>query len=257
MQGLSMRIRGLLKGRLSERKGKTLMKKLAKIGAAVSAILLIFALLVAALNIIFNRTGWLYKEYLCDLNNSVEEYYGISAEDASRVLSRMMYYSIGRADDLDVTIVENGKEVPFFNERELSHMRDVRALATTVMWLGMISLLVSVTALILLLAFGQKDALRVFAKAFLITLGVLLVIMTALGIWATIDFDSFWRAFHVVFLDLESSTFDPAVSRMIRICPAELFSDFIGVFAFDAALLIGIAAAACVIILAATRKKRV
>ncbi len=246
-----------MKGCFSERKVQISMKTLAKIMAVVSAILLIFALLVAALNIIFNRTGWLYKEYLCDLNNSVEEYYGISAEDASRVLSRMMYYSIGRADDLDVTIVENGKEVPFFNERELSHMRDVRALATTVMWLGMISLLISAITLVFLFAFGQREALKVFAKAFLITLGVLLVIMIALGVWATIDFDSFWRAFHVVFLDLESSTFDPAVSRMIRICPAELFSDFIGIFAFDAALLIGAAAAACVIILVATRKKRV
>ena len=46
-----------------------------------------------------------------------------------------------------------------------------------------------------------------------------------------IDFDSFWRAFHVVFLDLESSTFDPAESNMINICPAELFYDFIKQFA--------------------------
>ena len=107
------------------------MNTLKKILLILASLLLIFGLAVAALNIIFNETGWLYKEYLDELP-FVNDYYGISPEDASRVLSRMMYYSIGRAPDLDVTIVENGEEVPFFNESELSHMRDVRRLATSV-----------------------------------------------------------------------------------------------------------------------------
>jgi integral membrane protein (TIGR01906 family) len=221
------------------------MTALKKTAAVIAAVLLLFALLVVALNGIFNRTGWLFKEYLCDLDNSVKEEYGISAEDASRVLGRMMHYSIGRADDLDVTIIENGREVRFFNERELSHMRDVRRLAVTVMFMGLAALILAVLAIVLLAAFGQRDALRTFAKAYLIALGVLLAVVIALGIWIAIDFDSFWTMFHVVFLDLESSTFDPATSRMIRICPPELFSDFIARFAADAGLLAGAAAIVC------------
>ena len=231
------------------------MKTALKVIAVISAALMLFGLLTIARNAIFNRTGWLYNEYLCDLENSVYKDYGISAEDASRVLIRMMYYSTGRAGDLDETIVENGEEVPFFNERELSHMKDVRRLTKTVLWLGIISLGLGIAVPILLLCFKKRDAFRTFCAAFLIILGVLVVVMIALGIWASVDFDSFWAAFHVVFLDLESSTFDPAQSRMIRICPPELFADFIGRFAVYSAVLVGIAAVACAVYLVVTRKK--
>ena len=222
------------------------MKKTLKVLAAIAAVLLLFGLLTVALNRIFNETGWLCKEYLDDLDNEVYKDYGITAEDASRVLSRMMYYSTGRAKDLDVTIVENGEEVAFFNERELSHMRDVRALTKTILWMGAAALVTGIAVPIMLLIKKKNGALRTFCKAYLIALGVLALIILILGVWIAIDFDSFWTVFHIVFLDLESSTFDPAESRMIRICPAELFSDFIGNFALYAAVLVLIAAALCV-----------
>ena len=82
------------------------------------------------------------------------------------------------------------------------------------------------------ITFTRRDWLHLLLPA----LGALLIVVIALGIWIAVDFDSFWTMFHVVFLDLESSTFDPAVSRMIRICPAELFSDFIKHFALIAGL---------------------
>lgn len=230
------------------------MKALMKIISILAALLLMFSCLVAALNVIFNETGWLEKEYREKLP-FVETYYGIPLDDAVRVLSRMMHYSIGRVPDLSVTIVEDGEEVQFFNESELSHMRDVRKLAATVMWMGMISLILSAAALILLAVFRRTDCLRTAAKAFLIALAVLLAAIIAFGIWMAIDFDSFWRAFHVVFLDLESSTFDPAVSRMIRICPGELFSDFIMRFAAYSAVFVGIFAAGSVFLIVKGKKK--
>lgn len=221
------------------------MKKLEKVGVIISAILLLFGLAFVAVNAIFNRTGWLYKEYRYELDNSVYEEYGISAEDASRVLSRMMYYSTGRADDLDETIVENGEEVSFFNERELSHMRDVRKLTKTILYMGIWSLGIGIAVPITLKSFKKKEELKLFAKAYLIALGAAVVIIIALAVWVIIDFDSFWTAFHVVFLDLESSTFDPATSRMIRICPAELFADFAGRLGSYAAILTGACGVAC------------
>ena len=231
------------------------MKALKKLLIIISSVLLLFGLAVVSLNAIFNRTGWLYKEYKDELP-FVESYYGISPEDASRVLSRMMYYATGRADELQTTIVENGEEVPFFNESEISHMIDVRRLTRTVMWLGLVSLsLGGIAVPVTLSSFKKKEALRTFAKAYLIAFGIAVLIVIALAVWIIIDFDSFWRMFHVVFLDLESSTFDPAVSRMIRICPAELFADFIGRMGVWTAFLDGGAAVLCVLYLIFSRKK--
>ena len=230
------------------------MKTAKKICIILSAVLLIFGLAVAALNVIFNETGWLYKEYLDELS-FVKKYYGISAEDAERVLSRMMFYAIGREDELQTTIVEDGEEVPFFIESELSHMDDVRKLTVTVMWAGAVSLAIGLICLAVLMIRRDREGLRLLAKAYLIALGAALVIIIGLAVWIVIDFDSFWTMFHVVFLDLESSTFDPAVSRMIRICPAELFADFIGNLGTYAAILVGAFAVAGAIYLRASKKK--
>lgn len=230
------------------------MKVFKKILAVLAAIALLYGCLTIAVNRIFNETGWLYKEYLSELE--IEKNSGISAEDAERVLSRMMYYSIGRADDLDITIVENGEEVQFFNESELSHMRDVRKLARTILWTGAASLAFGLVVLAVFIIRKDRGTLRTMAKACLIAFIIALVIVIGLAIWVIVDFDSFWTMFHVVFLDLESSTFDPAESRMIRICPAELFADFTGNLGTYAAVFDGGLAALSVIYLAVTKKKK-
>lgn len=205
------------------------MKKLAKTLSVISAVLLLFALLAGALFRIFTDTVWVKKEYE---RIDIEAQSGYSTEDAAYVLGAMMDYSIGRFDELDkVSVEENGEHVLFFNESELSHMVDVRALTLNVLRLGLAALIIGAAFYTVMFIVLRGEGLRRFAKAFLIALGVLLVVIAALGIWMAVDFNSFWSAFHVVFLDLESSTFDPAVSRMIRICPAELFSDFIKHFA--------------------------
>lgn len=65
------------------------------------------------------------------------------------------------------------------------------------------------------------------ARCWLIGICVIAFIAAVLAIWAAVDFYSFWILFHAVFLDVPSSTFDPAESLMIRICVQQLFSDLI------------------------------
>ena len=210
------------------------MKKLAKAAAMVSAILLLFSLLTGALYRVFTGHEWVRKEYE---RIDIEAQSGYTAETASFVLTAMMDYSIGKFDELDkISVKEGGEYVIFFNESELSHMKDVRALTVTILDLGLAALIIGSLLFFFAFIVLKGDVFIAFSKAFLIALGALLIVVIALGIWIAVDFDSFWTMFHVVFLDLESSTFDPAVSRMIRICPAELFSDFIKHFALIAGL---------------------
>lgn len=65
------------------------------------------------------------------------------------------------------------------------------------------------------------------ARCWLIGICVIAFIAAVLAVWAAVDFYSFWILFHAVFLDVPSSTFDPAESLMIRICVQQLFSDLI------------------------------
>lgn len=230
------------------------MKAFVKTVAVIAALLMLYGLAVVGVNAIFNRTGWLYREYAAELD--IENQTGITPEEASLVLTRMMYYAEGRDDDLDVMTQEYGETVPFFNESELSHMRDVRALTTGILRSGAICLILSVIVLILLMVFKQRAALRAFAKALLIAAGVAVVIIIALAIWILIDFDGFWTMFHKVFFARQGNwTFDPAESRMIRICPAGLFADFVGRLGTYVSILVGAAVIICVLYLIKTGRK--
>ncbi len=223
------------------------MKKLAKTFAVISAVILLLALLIGALVRIFTDKEWVLKEYE---RIDIEAQSGYTPETAAYVLGAMMDYSIGKAVSLDkIAIRESGESVLFFNESELSHMVDVQKLATSVLRLGLAGMILGAGLFLVCAFLMRNEGLRFFARAFLTALGALLVIIAALGIWMAIDFDSFWSAFHVVFLDLESSTFDPAVSRMICICPPELFSDMIMRLALIAGLCALIPIAMCLLFL--------
>ncbi len=233
------------------------MKKFSKALMIVSAVLLVFAVLVGALLVIFTDKDWVYEEYN---RIGIEAQTGWDSDYCWRVLTAMMDYSIGSRSTLNNILLENARTAEpeqanaprFFNESELAHMADVRKLATSVLKLGLASLIFGFVLFSAGLLLGRKSALRTFAISVLIAIAVLVVIIAALGIWMVIDFDSFWTVFHIVFLDLESSTFDPAVSNMIRICPGELFFDFIKHFALIAGIafvLIILACAAWLIVL--------
>ena len=210
------------------------MKKLAKVFAVSAAILLLFALLVGALYRIFTDKEWVRKEYG---RIGIEAQSGYTVDQAAYVLGAMMDYSMGFIDGLgDVSVEENGASVRFFNERELSHMVDVRALTGRFMRLGLAALILGLALFAASFLILKSEGIVFFSKAFLIVLGVLAALIAAIGIWMAVDFNSFWLRFHEVFLDLESSYFSWNESRMIRICPAELFSDFIKHFALIAGL---------------------
>lgn len=208
------------------------MKKLAKTLAVISAILLLFALLVGALYRIFTDKEWVRNEYE---RIDIEYQSGFTVDQATYVLGSMMDYSMGFFDDLDKVSVKDNEL--FFNEKELTHMVDVRALTTRFMKLGLAALIAGAALFVVSILILKTEGVVFFSKAFLIVLGALLLVIAALGVWMAVDFNSFWHAFHAVFLDIEGSYFDWNASNMIRICPAELFSDFIKHFA----LIVGIA----------------
>ncbi len=237
------------------------MKKLQKtakllIGIAMPLLMLLF--IVVGVELFSGDEAWLKKEYD---RLEINDYTGMSTEDQIRAFMQMVHYMKGSAESMDVTVKVNGEETLMYNESEVSHMVDVRALYKKVMigkWcaVGIIAAAVVVSLIAFRGKEEKKELLRFAAKALVIAFVGILLFLLALGLWAVLDFNSFWRVFHIVFLDLESSTFDPAVSRMIRICPAELFGDmvmriFIFGFAIDAAL-----ALAAGIYLFVTRKKK-
>lgn len=205
------------------------MKKLCKILIAVIMPLIMLLMIVLCVEAFSGDRAWLRREYdKLDIN----WYTGMSTDDQIRAFMQMVDYMKGDADSMDVTVTVNGEETLMYNEREVSHMVDVRALYKKIMlakWcvIGLAALTLVLSLIVFKGKAEKRELLRFTAKAAVISFACILLFVLVIGLWAVIDFDSFWAVFHIVFLDLESSTFDPAVSRMIRICPAELFSDMV------------------------------
>lgn len=145
---------------------------------------------------------------------------GISDSDCAKALARMIAYMEGREASIQLTVTENGRPVEMFNEQEIAHMVDVRALYQA--WRGvMYAGLAALSALLAALAVKRTRALA--WRGLWLAWTALLALSLVLGAWVLADFNSFWTNFHYLFFDNELWLMDPAVCRMIRICPIELF----------------------------------
>ena len=213
---------------MANRQNTTPIKIMATVAVWIAAALIPVILAVFAVDIVSRDYAWVEREYK-KLN--VSHVTDMSDEDMTAVFSLMMAYSRGDADSLEIEVTEFGHKTLMFNNEELSHMRDVRVLLTTVLKLRYILPIITLILLTLSFLALRSDTFGVLSKAYLILLAAVLILGILLAIWAVADFDSFWEVFHIVFLDLESSTFSYSESRMIRICPAELFFDMIARFA--------------------------
>lgn len=224
------------------------MKKLQTVSKALIGFtlpLVMLMMIFLAVSIASGDRAWLKREYdKLDINS----YTGMNTDDMIAAFMQMVHYMKGDADTMDVEVSVHGERMQMYNETERAHMVDVRNLYKNLTIAGYIVLALAIISLALALAAHRtkderRSILRFSAKAALWSIAGVVGFLLALGAWAALDFNSFWAVFHIVFLDLESSTFDPAVSRMIQICPAELFFDMVlRIFLFAGGTMAAIAA---------------
>lgn len=221
------------------------LKKASKTLMAIVLPLIMLLVIFIGVELFSGDRAWLKREYT---KLGINDYTGMSTDDMIAAFMQMVGYMKGSEKTMDVLVSVNGERVQMYNESERAHMVDVRNLYKTLTIAKYAVIALAVVALVAAAVSHRtkserREVLTFAAKAALWSIAGVIGFLLALGAWALIDFGSFWSVFHIVFLDLESSTFDPSVSRMIRICPAELFLDMvIRIFAFACAVMAVIAA---------------
>ena len=190
----------------------------------ISMPLLIISVIFFSIMLCADDENWVRKEYeKLDLASRI----GMNTDDICLAFRCMVDYMEGKRDDLSLTVEYYGKETEMFNGREISHMQDVRRLYRSVEIFSIASAVAAAAGIALGFAVERKAALARLRKYYLTAFICVFLFAAVIGIWAAIDFNSLWYAFHYVFLDVESSTFDLTASRMIRICPSVLFRDMV------------------------------
>jgi len=182
-------------------------------------------MLFTSLQLCMNDEDWFRRTYE---KLGTAERMGMNSNDLIASMNRLIDYMEDRADDIKITVTVNGEKVQMFNERETSHMVDVKVLylswrtaRSAMFFLGVLFLIAAA------LLQKRREAAATYAKGFLIGMGVFFLAILALGLWAAADFDSFWVAFHKLFFSNDLWQLDPDTSRMINMCPEALFSSII------------------------------
>lgn len=108
-----------------------------------------------------------------------------------------------------------------YNERELSHMRDVQNLAVSALWLDyVLGALIGIALLVLWRAGQFGEARRGLFNGAVFTLAI----FAALGLFAMVAFNTFFVAFHRVFFVGDSWMF-PYTDSLIQFYPQPFWVD--------------------------------
>ena len=205
------------------------MKPIPFIFSLIASLLLIIAVLFTSLQLCMNEEGWYFERYS---EYGLAEKTGISTEDMTRAIMRLVDYMEGKVESIDLEVVENGETVSMYNERERLHMLDVRALYQA--WRSVRNFALPAAAILFIAALalaGEGRRLQTASRGYVWASAAFGAVLAALGAWVVADFNSFWTAFHHLFFTNDLWLLSYATDRMIRICPAQLFSDIVIRFA--------------------------
>ena len=147
--------------------------------------------------------------------------YGLTQEDRMRWSKPSINYLVNAADIsyLSSLAFENGD--PIFNERELSHMEDVKAVVTgmrVALAIGMLILL----GISILAARGHWQPL--LNKAFNLGGWAVIGLIAAILMFVALNFNSLFTWFHKIFFESGTWQFHPS-DTLIRLFPMRFWQD--------------------------------
>ena len=196
------------------------------------AIFVPFVLIMTAIRILINPV-FLKFEY--NQPNFPPDPYGFTTEDRLKWGILSMEYLVNDEPDNYLGTLTFDDGFPLYNERELSHMLDVRILVKNALkaWYGLLAL----SGVIALFAWKRgflKNYWKSIANGGWVTLGLIGLILLS----TFIDFSGLFTAFHGLFFEGDTWLFY-ASDTLIRLYPLKFWSDafiFMGVFTVIGAL---------------------
>jgi integral membrane protein (TIGR01906 family) len=204
--------------------GKPLPALGSSLCAFFASLLFLIALAVFSIQAVAFSKGF-YTNLYAGLNWAQQ--IGVSEEDLEKSIFAMVDYAAGSREDMEETITWNGNTQSAFNEKEKTHMKDVRSLWSNAKNTGIFCFAGAVVLWLFLFYKEKKYAAAYICRGFVQAVIVFLLALLSIGMYAVADFTAFWTKFHHVFFTNDLWLLDPATDFMIVICPEEMFSKMI------------------------------
>ena len=186
-------------------------------------------LISAAVNFEFNSL-WLYRNGFEKYN--ISEATGLDKAELGKVAGGLIGYFNSGDEYISLTVVKDGEPLELFNQREVAHLKDVKALVQL-----NLRLLVGTAAYVgvyagISLFWRRKRYRRQLAWATVIGSSITLGMIIALGAGSMLlDFNELFTRFHLVAFTNDLWMLDPATDYLIMLFPEG--------FWYDSAVLLG------------------
>ena len=200
------------------------MKILRFFSGIVLSFSLIFIALISSVEIAaYSDFSFYEKEYnKYAVTSSVD----ISMPELMNVTKDMMAYLKGDREKLsDIKATIGGiPDTPFFNEREVLHMEDVRGLFIGAVYLRYILVFISIICIIF--AKISRGRISHFFSNVLIYGTLITLAFTGILVFLIAgDFEKYFIIFHHIFFNNDLWMLDPATDNLINIVPQGFFMD--------------------------------
>ncbi len=184
--------------------------------------LMVVLLITAARTGIYQDPSFYEREYV---KYSVSKDTGAKVEDLMTVTRAMLSYLEGKRDTLeDVEIPVRGRLTPFFNTRELVHLKDVEGIFRRVLELQKYLLIFML--LVFFLALWCRLSPEQFLSRSILWGGAVFLLVLALGVLCiSRDFNRYFILMHQLVFTNDYWILDPARDNLINMLPSELFQD--------------------------------
>ena len=171
---------------------------------------------------------------------------GISRSQLDRAADKLVRYFNNDDKTIRIFVQEDDRRVSLFNERETSHLTDVKNLFRTVFRVQEASLAFALVLIVAVFIWAVEAPLRVLARivlqASLFTLGLLALF----GILALVGFDELFLRFHLVAFTNDLWKLNPNTDHLIQMFPRDFWFDatmlVAGLTAVEAVLLASLSA---------------
>lgn len=227
-----------------------ILHRFAGILAALCLMVILFITSVEA--VVYWTPGYFEKEYT--KYHVLDNLPPMTMEDLLHVTDEMMDYLKGKREDLHVETAMGGETREFFNEREISHMEDVKVLFVKAIALRRACLLL-VLVLLLLLWRGKAPLKRLLPQSICIGTGMFFGLVALLALIISTNFTKYFIIFHHIFFDNDLWILDPSTDMLINIVPEGFFMDTAGRIALTFCILCLLLIGASLFLLIKNRRK--
>ncbi|MBR6816688.1 MAG: TIGR01906 family membrane protein [Clostridia bacterium] len=207
-----------------------------RLAAQWAAILLLIGTLIFWVDALCFDAEFYTKEYTkLDTANSIR----ITEQGLSDATEALLDYLKDRRDDLTVYAEIDGSLREVFNEREKLHMIDVRRLYRNAKTVGYTSLVIGALTFAVLFWRSDRQEQKAVVRGYLHGNMMFFLMLAVIGLFAALDFDTFWTAFHKIMFSNDLWLLDPRQDILIQMVPQQFFFDLVMRIAIAAAASIG------------------